>query len=420
MNCRPLGYFETLLYFGHQRGISQMTLTATLQGKLNKQLFLKAFHLLFQRHPMLRSTVICRDELLYYEFNNDFCSIPIDYYHENDNKVAYQTLFDTHVNQQLPLDKHNWSVAIIESVKGNRFDLIWHLSHVIADGLSYINLMQELLTNLDALILGEGKSTASLPVYDKVEAYLLQKISIPNYFDHLQRKTQASTQVTLSPLPVEKRANKAYIIKQISNEDLNQLKKITEKNNITLNNLINAALAKAYVSKVNVKNSLTIGSAINLRNKSLPKIPKNICGNYFSSLLVTIENNELDKSIDKLAKVYKNRLGHAINQHYFLPTDYKTLNMQQTVKDFMLRQEKKRQEQLSSSYLGNIDISTQNIELQQFMIYPKHADGNNVITTIFNDTMRMMFCFAPEYREISWADELADRVIENLMMAITQ
>lgn len=414
MQSRLLGYFETLLYFGHIRSISQMTLTMQLFGPLDQEMFRLAFYNLYQKHPLLRSTIHLRDGLLYYDIGNDFTTIPIDFYTEEDEPV-YKDIFIQQSQQQLPLDQRNWSVAIIQSTKQNAepcFDLIWHISHVVADGLSYINLLNELIANLDAQIRKKSIAVKSLPLYDKVEAYLPQQINLTEYFTRQQAISTGVNSIELSPLPESEQSTLSHFTREITSKDLKYLREKAQAEDVTLNNVINASLALAYCDVIGKKQSVTIGSAINLRNKCNPKIPMNICGNYFSAITIMLDENDIGLSQWELAKCYKAKLGKTVKKGFFLPTQYDNHKMHEAVKDFMLPKSDKRQENLGSSYMGEIQFQSHHIIIEKFAIHRKRADGNNLVTTIFNNKMYLTFCFAPEYRTKNWASLLADRVIK--------
>ena len=63
---------------------------------------------------------------------------------------------------------------------------------------------------------------------------------------------------------------------------------------------------------------------------------------------------------------------------------------------------KKQQEAIGSSYIGEIDLPSRHLHIENFNMVPKHAYGNNLITTIFKQKVQFLFTFAPEFRSLSW------------------
>lgn len=413
MPSRPLGYFETLLYCAHQRGNSQLTLTLDLTGELTESHLRQAFQTLFIKHPLLRSTVHEYDDMLHFEIHDDFTMIPI-VFHTQNSDTNYDAVFQQQASQQLPLDQHNWSAAIVQSDK-HTFRLIWHISHVIADGLSCLNLLQELITLLDHQIDNTPIVSKQHQLYSSIEHYLQTGLSIADYFAHQQQAAANISSKSLSPLPKNQHADTCYFIRLLNKNTTRQLQQIATDHQVTLNNLINAALAKSYQQLEQTDSHIGIGSAINLRNKCTPKIPHDVCGNYFTAVTIALNHTDVMEPLTQLAKIYREQLGRVIANKIFLPTEYQPGDMYQTVQSFMYPPlDQPQSERLGSSYLGTIPFNSTHLKIENFNMYPKHANGNNLISTIFNNELSMMFCFAPEYRTLEWANQLADGVLTEL------
>ena len=156
---------------------------------------------------------------------------------------------------------------------------------------------------------------------------------------------------------------------------------------------------------------VNFGSALNLRNKCDPKVPKNICGNYFAPINVAIDKDDCVKGIWHLANVYKRNLAAVIQDSKFLPTVYDHKKMNEIVKGFMGEKKGTTQEQIGSSFLGNVQFITSCIRVLEFSFYPKHAGRINMMSYIIDDYLKVMICFDRNYRTKSWMSMLIDNFV---------
>jgi hypothetical protein len=413
MQSRILGYFETLLYCAHQNHSSQMTLSLKLSGEINRDYFRLAFQVLTLRHPLLRSTINEVDGLLCYQIHEDFNAIPIQFYSTNE---SFDTVFKKQSMQQLPLDKRNWSVAILEHTVNceKHFDVIWHISHVVADGLSFVNLTQELVEILDLQVNQQPLEVQAQELHGPVESYLPHPVSLDDYFSR-----QVNTdKIKLESLNRDLQTSSTYFFRSVNAKHLDQLRQCAHDNKVTINNLVNASLMKAYLEITQSLHPVTLGAALNLRNKCVLKIPRNICGNYFCAVTSVFEDHELQLSPIELAQKQRIKLGYLIGAASYLPTDYDAHIMQEKVKSFMLNDSLTQEETLGSSFMGEINISSKTVKLEHFSLHPKKPDGNNLITTIFKGEMSLMFCFSSQFRTLDWANSLADKTLDILLSTI--
>lgn len=93
MQSRKLGYFETLLYYAHQRAISQITFWVSLKGPITQKLIIQALKAIFIKHPLLRSTIEEHDGSLQFEIGDDFNMIPIEFMAKKDNSYLKQIIY---------------------------------------------------------------------------------------------------------------------------------------------------------------------------------------------------------------------------------------------------------------------------------------------------------------------------------------
>jgi hypothetical protein len=171
---------------------------------------------------------------------------------------------------------------------------------------------------------------------------------------------------------------------------------------VSVNSALNAALVLAYWELIDNYTDTVIGSALNLRNKCRPKIPKDVCGNYFAPVSTPVMAAIADQGFWAMAKHYHQQLGQVISNKYFLPTLYEYDEMTSTIQGFMSKTESIYEERIGSSYMGDISINTNNLRVQQIFIRPKTAGKINMMSTIFNGQLRILLCYPPQYRTQEW------------------
>ena len=313
------------------RGTSQINYVLEISGLLTQEHFIQAFHALFQRHPLLRSTINNENNLLSYHVSESSKHIPLNFY-TTDQAPNHHDFF----TQQLPLEQYTSAIAIIElsgEADEKRFEVLWHISHVVADGLSSINLLRELIALLDDQIDGCFAMPDKLPFYEKLEAYLPDTLSLAEFISQQKKACAGISNTELSQLANEKQAKKAYFTRELSTRQFARLQMQANELSVSLNDLINAALVHAYCSLNENTKALCFGSALNCRNKCKPKIPSYVCGNYFSTLSLGLKEEDLKLNMAELARRYREKLGARLIKGRFLPTKYDQQEMQDTIKN---------------------------------------------------------------------------------------
>ena len=192
--------------------------------------------------------------------------IPIEYIEKRDDAHLKEILI-RESSQQLPLNNCNWSAVILYSKVSPKpqFDLILHFSHVVADGLSMINLVQEIMAHIEQQISGQEKTVLTQPLYDSVEHYLTQKLTIKEFLDAQGKNRESCTPIQLQALPVGNRNSIPYIQRTIEQSLLEKITNIAKSEKVSLNSTLNASLLLAYREMTNQSLSLSFGFLLELK-----------------------------------------------------------------------------------------------------------------------------------------------------------
>jgi hypothetical protein len=422
VKSRKLEYFESLLYYAHLKGVSQMTFVLSINGNLNDEMIKVTLEQIFKKHPMLRSTVHDTKEGLEFNFHDDFSMIPLKYLHK-ESQTHLEKIIQQESTQELLLNKCNWSATILSeqpSKNKKHYDLILHFSHVIADGLSMINIMQEIIINLEAQVNNTLPSISSQDLYPPMEKLLPKGVTINQFLDQQKSNTGDSIPLKVKKLKNETGNSNSYIACSINEKETLNFKNKAKIEDVTLNSALNAALILAYNKTIDHIMSLSVGSAINLRNKVIPTVPSDVCGNYFSVFTSYYSIEDVKMGLWPLARSYHRQLHDFISEKVFLPTCYQYKKMNRIVSEFMQPSENFISERIGSSYMGNIDFETESIRVNDIRIYPKNADQINMMIYIFNGELRLLFCYPKNYRNKAWMENLIKNFIEVIQLATTE
>ena len=409
-DSRKLTYFETLLYFAHQNGTSQMTKHLTLTGNITVDNIRTSLQTLFNKHPLLRSRIHAHNDTLSFHCDLLLSDIPI---HTDSSLPTHliQNTVNAIATQLIDLTQYNWTANIY--LNRNQTDIVFHFSHVIADGLSVFNLLHEFLSLLDQ---SNDIDMTPYSLYPGCEQHLADRCTI-------QRWQANSTFTDLAPVELERLpqtevCSLPFINTTIHAQQTKDLLLLASKNKISLNSILNAALIHAYWEITGKPTSIDFGSALSLRNKCQPRIPTDICGNYFASVTTYISSENRDKSLIDLASHYHHQLKKVIDSRHYLPNHYNHSDMVKTVKAFMTANNTTLFEKIGSSYLGTLPFNPVNIKIKRFSSRLKTSQRINMMSHLYNDQLNIQLYFPHEYRSYHWAHQLLQLIERHLMKSI--
>lgn len=415
MQQRELGYFDTLLYFAHQQSISQMLVSLVLDTTVPLDTLQSACEFLIQRHPLLRAVVNEQDGALIFTVSKAVADIPFLTTTTITTEQRKQ-LADNMLHTQMDLSQHNVAFQLLkrQDLNDSSVEILMSISHVIADGLSFINLLQELLAFIDREM--SLSSDPELPLHPHCESLLKKSTSLAEFFNNF------SHSYDINP-PVIKRFAEGYahcpmpantLTQPLSETLHSSLKQLAKVHGVTVYSLLIAAYVKAYWLLTKHPHDLAVGSAMSLRNKCEPKVPLSICGNYFSAHSSYFTKDMATHSIIDIAQSFRAQQGKIIQTQNFLPTNYDRREMTEKVKAMIAGATKTYEEQLGSSNLGNIDFQFKQGEIKDFSLHPKGSNQINFVCFSINGEQRLNLVYAKNYRSSDWVNKLMKAILHQL------
>jgi len=323
---RELGYFEALLHSFYQfgYGFCQLTMAADIEGDLPLEYFLKAVENIYTRLVLLRCVIIKKNNHAYFSETVSFADISIA--HEvlpNIDLHSTNRAINDELHQILKSYHSLWRIKLFSDGKKQHTILIT-LHHAIADALSGMEFIYEILDNVNILKNGKEltiKQKKLLPAIEKIlpgagsyQDYI--KYSIPNEAANLTKWKYYH----VKPLADQCAVN---IIRVVDATRLQELKKRCYQHEISINSAINAALVFAMLDILQLQEiNVLLLTPVNVR-KSL-QLPAGLgsFGCYIETIRTFHNVLNREENFWKIAQNYHQILRQRITEENLLPKEY--------------------------------------------------------------------------------------------------
>ena len=181
---RKVGYQERWLSetFFEMREAFSLTSMIGFTGDVDYKLFSKAWKILFQRQPMLRTRLHREEEGYLLTFDADFDDVPL-LETNTDDKEHWKNIFHDHFFPQLDINTYCWKAELVNVNDSSEHQVIFTTVHTISDALSMSYLLGDLLRIIIALKHNEKVDTTSIEVPPPVDDILNKRLFLPSNTD---------------------------------------------------------------------------------------------------------------------------------------------------------------------------------------------------------------------------------------------
>lgn len=332
---RRLGFFESLAVLSHDElcGTGNICTTAHIQGKIDQQVLLKALQLSYNRHPLLRATIKKKPEAYYFELNSPFSNVPVRFV-QRESADQWEKTTEAELMQIFPTHHHLWNMTLIHDEQGNN-ELIFSFHHSIADGISCVRLVNELLLNYSQLIKQEAiqrDQATSLAFIDCTEKQLAK----PSTWEEMQARQTEGEPIKLTSFPYQnlhplsKRKTKT-LYRTIDSDFFLKLKAKCHTEKVTVNSALNACMLLAAQKIAGEEITTSCWTPVNLRKYCNPLIGVDHFGCHITVVPIIFLGLTQDTDFWKFAKTYQTQLYDAIPRYGFFPGSFDLRELRKTL-----------------------------------------------------------------------------------------
>lgn len=422
---RKLGFWETVREITQicKYGTSLIVSVVQIRGGLTPEIVQKALESVYQRHPLLRAKIEKKGDDYFFRFDCKFNDIPFVVI-EKTNAKEWQQIIENELHTPLKTHHFLWRIHFLYNKKDpdSLHEVVLALHHAAGDGYSIISFFNDFLTSCDSLMNQKPLSLSSLPSMPNVEALLPTQYDWKTYYqflhDHASGKTDPWLYEKTEALPLRQTKNFYYSLSEKEVKDLHQA---CQKQGITINSILSAAILLAGLSVNPQKKSFSFITLVDLRSRCQPVISKEPIGCYVTSLDTQHVFN-LKNSIWEIAKEYQDQLQAKLPQALCLPNEFSSKDLEnfsvanptgkplldnQFIIDFGI------------TNLGVLDIPKpcRNFQLEQFFFCTSRQAGDiGVFVNVATIQGKMFICL--EHAEPLMSPETADKLANQFVFYI--
>lgn len=301
----PLNFLQqALLFHSFQEDIDQgfLQVKCVLKGKINLEAFQNAWRQNIQRHEVLRTSVHWEKlekpvQVVHKEVQLPFTFFDWSAYSPTEQKAKYDELINSDKAKPLDLTKAPVLRIFLISLSVDKHILIWYCHHILVDGWSASIVLQDLLALYNANCNGENAS--ELPAIPSYKSYLAwvknhDRTRSTNFWTEALKDFEKPTLVG-SQKQASRSLENNFQTKSIklSEEQSQKLRDVSQKNQITLNTLIQGIWAM-LLSRFVEQEDIAFGTIVSGRSIDLPNAER-MAGMYMNVLPFRIRLNESEK-----------------------------------------------------------------------------------------------------------------------------
>lgn len=290
---RRLGLVEHLFATLHSMGAMLYVNIARIQGILSLDVLRAAIDLLQKRHPLLQVHLQESDDGFYFCADGTL-AIPlrtIARQHEQQwLEIAEDEMLQKFSGEFEPLCRITL-LKTSEKVGSNELIVTFH--HAIADGISVLHFMHELLSYYQQLVEGIPISPMdTLPMLPPLDQLLETCLSEANAADHTQvtpnPTSPSPTLIVEHTAPVSHRRTR-LITREFNQLLTSQIKSRCREEQTTVHGALCAAIILAGIQKLSPKEPVLVscGSNVNLRGSCFPLVEPSHLGCFLSAVTTT-------------------------------------------------------------------------------------------------------------------------------------
>lgn len=324
LQSRALGFWETFKAITHDacEGFETICMATKFIAKMDESLFRNALEFTYNRHPLLQATISEKNNIYYYEFNNSFADIPVQFTNGVSEEVWQQSLYEG-ANCSVEPEKYLWKVDVFYEANRVIFTLVIH--HSPCDGKSLINILDDVLYAYSCYLANEIPNRPNLPLLPPTEQMLVKNTTFQSYMKQreeiLVATTQKNSRLSLGPqqsfAPLQQRSTHT-IYKELSEQQSIKILDFCLKNKFTTNALFNSLMLIAAQRVEGSSLALAMHTPVHIK----PPMDKAQVGCHVCLVTTLYENLNSNSHLLDISHEYQRKLKKEIPKQANLPSEF--------------------------------------------------------------------------------------------------
>jgi len=305
----PLSFMQQSLLMHHlyeeeDQGFLQVRYK--MEGDLDLERFKKAFHLAFQKHKALRTSIHWQNlshpvQIVHTDFKIPWSDLEWSVYHGSEiTKMTNELL---HEDRLKKFDLSKAPISRVHLIRLTQRDhlLIWTCHHILMDGWSSFYAISEILQIYDHLLKGEQYSVISPQSFFDHLKWIRNKDTVEAEMFWNEHLKEINKPLLLFSGKQEKKEDKFLKASVTLERDQSELLKEFSKNQAVTLNATLQALWALLLSKLLRSDHIVFGSTVNGRTGTGLKNAEEIIGMFMNVIPVCVSINDKE-TIAQLVK----------------------------------------------------------------------------------------------------------------------
>ncbi len=429
---RKLGLVENLFATLHSMGAMLYVNIVSIQGIISFDLLRSAIDLLQKRHPLLQVHLQELDDGCFFCADGTLTipAIAIERQHEQQwLEIAENELRQKFSGEFTPLCR----ITLLQSsTQPYKNELIVTFHHAIADGISVLHLIHELLSYYQQLVENTPiPKVESLPLLPSLEQLLQKSLAEVNAADFTPAKpieTTSSPNLLIQQMAAVSDRQTRLIPHELDQYLTLQIKNRCRTEQTTVHGILCAAMMMSCAQKLSSQTPILVScsSSINLRSSCSPTVEPSYLGCFIANVTTTHHADPKANIWDlarecqsNILRSVQNKIPHYQASNAELLNKYQPAFLAQVAEHNM-----GRNTTTHVSNLGQCDLKAVygSIRLESFYF----ASGLNLVGTCFwlgtvtiNQKLFCTFTYTNPLISMKMAEALADSVVQILTSAVT-
>jgi NRPS condensation-like uncharacterized protein len=307
MDCRKVGYFESICIYLHEYAMGSGTIVtiADISGSIDPDIMMEAIQDLYLKHPLLHSIIEEKEGDYFFNTTAKQSDLVIEFLKSN---ISKERLLEKELNTQLNPGKSLWRMLFkIDERKRNPIHtLVFTCHHAIADGISSMTLIKELIKTYEKMERGLFIGSKPLPFLGSIEDLSLSHKDSKSYLSHLKNILSDCKE----RLPIEREASlqnrkSRVLFIDFSSNELESIHRAAKSEKLSINDVLVAAYARALQEVFKKPMRLPLYTPVDMRERSIPSIDPCHFGMYVSYIINILDMDRNKCSFFEFARQYK-------------------------------------------------------------------------------------------------------------------
>lgn len=304
-NKRRLGFWETVHQYlvEYCSGEATIVAVAKIHGQIDSTRLREALQKVQMQQPLLRSHITKEIDGYYYIIDDDPKEFPFEI-HIRQNSSNWQLTAETNLDYVFSNKLYQWRLTLLQDKNNQDHELILNVGHNIFDGFSAAIFFYNLFEYYENPI-KPVEPLKLLPSIERFVSHITPKEIKPPETYQPYYLAFATTKAKADCITKVQYVNYGKLKTQ-------QLLNFCKNNKLSLNSMLQAAMAKSYIRLVGKEIDLDLSTPVSLRKYAKPKISDDYCGVCVSCISDFVKNISHNCNVISLAKEHSARLRNDI------------------------------------------------------------------------------------------------------------